>query len=116
MNQKERPDIVYGKTISIKCGCGCCFITLNLDDEKKPFEVFIKMGKAGGCATATSEAIARLLSWGLRSGAELTDAIHHLRGIQCNIPVHDGPVSCVDALAIGLIKLLEENYENTRSL
>lgn len=93
--------------MKIECGCGRKYVTLNLDDENNPFEVFDKMGKPGGCANSNSEAIARLISWGLRSGASIQDAIKHLRGIQCNMIVHDGPTSCADAIGIALAELLK---------
>ena len=106
-NQAERPAIIEGITARIQCGCGKIYLTLNFDEDK-PFEVFDVMGKAGGCAAATSEAMARLLSWGLRSGASLEDAIKHLRGIQCHQPVHEGAKSCPDAIGMALEAMINQ--------
>jgi len=100
--QAHRDKTIEGSTMMVKCGCGNKYVTLNFDSEGNPFEVFDIMGKAGGCASANSEALARLLSWGLRSGASLDDAIRHLSGIQCNEPVHDGALSCPDAIGSAL--------------
>lgn len=101
-----------GKTKKIETGCGRKYITLNFNDAGEPFEVFDIMGKAGGCASANSEAIARLITWGLRSGASLDEAIKHLRGIRCHEPIHNGATSCADAMAVALIEISKKDEGN----
>ena len=108
--QLQRPGVLFGKTREIECGCGKMFITLNCfalfeGDKPVPFEVFIQLGKAGGCANANMESLARLISWGLRSGASLDEAIKHLQDIQCHLPLFHGAKSCADAVAAALMEL-----------
>jgi len=74
------------------------------------FEVFARVGKAGGCADAQIEAIGRLISLCLRSGVEPRDIIKQLKGIRCPNPLltRGGTIlSCPDAIA----KALEEHIE-----
>ena len=112
---KERPAVVYGMTRRIRVPCGNLFITINLDENKEPFEVFITAGKAGGCLSANTEAIGRLISYILRTNPDswthLENIIGQLRGIGCGREVGFGKnkvLSCPDAVAIELYKFLVE--------
>ena len=100
--ERERPDQIRGTTTRIRTGCGPLFVTVNDDEQGSPFELFATLGKAGGCAAAQTEAIGRLVSLALRSGAPV-DVVHsHLRGITCHRPTGFGPtrvLSCGDAIA-----------------
>ena len=82
--------------------CSNLYITINEDEEGRPFEVFMQMGKAGGCAASQLEAIGRLVSLALRSGIDRKSIIDQLRGIRCPSPSwsKDGRIfSCADAIA-----------------
>ena len=77
-------------------------MTVNDDDRGSPFELFATLGKSGGCAAAQTEAIGRLVSLALRSGAPVDTVHNHLRGITCHRPTGFGPtrvLSCGDAIA-----------------
>ena len=77
-------------------------MTINEDEEGLPFEIFMQMGKAGGCAASQLEAIGRLLSMALRSGIKISSIIQQLRGIRCPSPSWEkgGRIfSCSDAIA-----------------
>jgi ribonucleoside-diphosphate reductase alpha chain len=99
---RHRPDIVQGKTVKTKVGCGNLYVTVNHDEDGRPFEVFAHMGKSGGCMHSQSEGIARMVSLALRSGGDPQDAVRQLKGIKCLNPtryqnqVYD---SCPDAIA-----------------
>jgi len=89
-----RPVTVPGFTIQRRTHCGKIFVTVTTQEEK-PFEVFIRFGKAGGCGSAMADGIARLVSYGLRSGLEPQAAVKALFGISC----HLGPKTCLSEVA-----------------
>ncbi len=99
---RPRPTVTRGTTTKVNTGCGNLYITINVDDNGMPFEVFIQMGKAGGCAASQLEAVGRLVSLALRSGVENKKIIDQLRGIRCPSPSWEkgGRIfSCADAIA-----------------
>ncbi len=106
---KKRPHVIKGCTRLLKTGCGNLYVTINEDENGKPFEVFTNIGKAGGCASSQAEAIGRLISLSLRSNVEPEEIVQQLKGISCHQPSWNegGKVlSCSDAIA----KSLERYY------
>ena len=104
LTPRARPEEMMGVTERIRTGHGNMYITVNFDDQSKPFEVFTTLGKAGGCDSAQLEAISRLVSLALRSGIDLQSIIEQLRGITC-CPAWDNGVlvrSAPDAVALAL--------------
>jgi len=84
---KKRPTILQGTTYKLKSAYGNLYITINSDEEGKPFEVFSQMGKAGGFFAAKLEAISRLISLALRSGISVKQIIVQLKGIRGPMPI-----------------------------
>jgi len=106
---RSRPDVTYGLTQRLETGCGHMYVTIN-SDEFGACEVFIQMGKVGGCASAQLEAIARLSSLALRSNVKLESIIRQLKGIRCPSPMwHNGTLitSCGDAVGQALENFLK---------
>ncbi len=107
---RPRPEVMRGTTTKINTGCGNLYITINEDGEGHPFEVFMQMGKAGGCAASQLEAIGRLVSLALRSGIDPAPIIEQLRGIRCPSPSWENGgtriFSCADAIARALERRL----------
>ena len=99
--KRERPLQMQGITNRVRTGHGNTFVTINLDQDGLPFEVFTTLGKAGSCDSAHLEAIARMVSLALRSGVPAEEIVDQLQGITCH-PVWDQGVmvrSVPDALA-----------------
>jgi ribonucleoside-diphosphate reductase alpha chain len=86
LEPRERPEIIKGTTYKINTGYGSLFVTVNDDEEGKPFEIFALTGKTGGVLAAKSEAICRLASLALRSGIDAEDIIDQLKGIRGPMP------------------------------
>ena len=99
---KARGEVAFGVTRKVITGCGNLYVTINEDEEGRPFEIFTQIGKAGGCVASQSEALGRMTSLALRGGVEASEIVKQMRGISCHIPVGFGNVkvtSCADAMA-----------------
>ncbi len=114
-HKRPRPAVVIGRTHEVKTPFGKAFVTVNRNGEtgKKPFEVFIMIGKSGSDSAAFSEAIGRLISGWLRSAADPNQALeeiaYQLRGIGGSASIGFGPervASIPDAVARVLINEL----------
>lgn len=103
LKKAPRPQSVDGATPKAMTGCGSIYVTIG-EVDGDIFEVFAKLGKAGGCAAAQIEAIARLISLARRFGIKPDEIVKQLKGISC----HEGDMttakSCADAIAIEIEK------------
>ena len=113
---RPRPKITAGRTIETRTGCGALYVTIN-EDEYGIAEVFVQLGKSGGCAASQTEAIGRLLSIALRSWVNPEALIRQLKGIRCpSIGFDEGEIitSCADGVAKVLEKYLKGEYKKTK--
>lgn len=101
---QERPEKLPGVTERIRTGHGNIYVTINFDKEGRPFELFTKLGKAGGCDSAQLEAISLLVSLSLRCGVDPQEVVDMLRGITCCPAWDKGTLvrSSPDAIALAL--------------
>lgn len=110
---RPRPTMTRGLTEKIALGCNrTLYVTIN-EDEMGMCEVFLQMGKCGGCTASQSEAIGRLISLALRSGIETKAIIRQLKGIRCPSPSwHNGnpTLSCSDAIAKSIRRYLNDTH------
>ena len=83
LTPRGRPQAMSGITERIRTGHGNMYVTINFDEDGRPFEVFTALGKAGGCDSAQLEAISRLASLALRSGIDIKAVVEQIRGITC---------------------------------
>jgi ribonucleoside-diphosphate reductase alpha chain len=118
-SMRQRPSVLRGHTRKIETPLGNMYVTINEDDQARPFEVFVALGKAGGPAMADAEAVGRLISLALRSGISLRDIHKQLRGISSDRAVGLGPnkvLSSPDAIAQVIEKYLDEKEGVQQSL
>lgn len=86
---RARPATLHGNTYRKNTPIGTAYITVNANGggNRKPFEVFINVGKAGSDVAADAEGLGRLISLILRMPSPLTpeeriaDIVAQLRGI-----------------------------------
>ena len=91
MVPRERPPSVLGITERVRTGHGTMYVTVNFDEDNKPFELFTAIGKAGGSEPAHLEGLSRLVTLCLRAGVDPNAIIYHLSGITSE-PVWDNGV------------------------
>ncbi|MBN1179325.1 MAG: ribonucleoside reductase class II [Anaerolineae bacterium] len=112
--RRPRPDALDGRTYRLRTPLGTAYITINVDGDGEPFEVFLNVGKAGSDTAAVSEAIGRLISYALRipsplSPAERTQQVaDQLKGIGGGRPLGFGRAR-VWSLPDGVAQILEEH-------
>lgn len=114
---RSRPVILRGRTYKMNTPVGEAYITINRDEEDRPFEVFVTIGKAGMHTSADAEAIGRLASLalrvaGLNSKEIARKIVSQLRGIGGASQVgfgKDRVMSLADAIAKALAEDLALN-------
>ena len=109
--ERERPAKLSGTTRRVRTGRGNVFVTVNMSDDGRPFEVFATHGKAGGNDAAMAEAVSRMVSLSLRSAVDPKDVVTQLRGIT-DMPAWDqGQLirSVPDAIALVIDEVIAES-------
>ena len=112
MAPRPRPSVTKGATRKVETAeCGDIYITVNQDDEGL-CEVFINMGRSGGCRSAQCEAIGVLISTALRAGVDPRSVSKRLKGIRCASPSWQPGgmiLSCADAIGKAMEMYMEES-------
>jgi ribonucleoside-diphosphate reductase alpha chain len=67
-----RPMMVEGVTYGTDTPVGKTYITINHDENRQPFEVFITVGKSGSDVAAMADALGRMISLNLRINGALS--------------------------------------------
>lgn len=117
LSPRPRAKVTFGMTIEMKTGCGDLYVTINEDEEGRPFEVFAQLGKAGGCSASQTEAIGRLASLALRSGISWELIVKQLKGISCDRSYGFGKnkvLSCADAVAKAIELYQDQRYSREK--
>jgi len=113
MQKMSRGKTHEGITPRIKTGCGWLYVTLNFQDGKL-FELFVTLGKAGGCAKCQTESVAKLITVALKYGVPLEDLVKKLEGNRCPIPLtwdSEEVLSCSDAIGKILRRYILESSD-----
>ncbi len=112
---RHRPVVTTGITERVRVGCGTnLFVTINEDTEGLS-EIFLSLGKSGGCVASHVESMGRLISLALRSRIDPKEIAVQLKAIRCPSPTfgQEGPVlSCADAVAKSVERFLENYSQN----
>lgn len=108
---RHRDESLNGFTHKMEIGCGKLYVTVN-HDEDGIAEVFTNTGRGGGC-TSQSEATARLVSLGLRSGIDPMAIVGQLKGIRCSATTGKSLkcTSCPDAIGRLIEKAININSD-----
>jgi len=113
-----RPPVLPGLTFRQSTPLGTAFITVNHTDQgaQEPFEVFVRLGKAGSDLEADAEALGRLISLILRLSSPISrvtrvqEIIEQLEMIGGAHSIHFGPAR-VRSLADGIARVLGRYLE-----
>lgn len=107
MNKIQRPLTLSGTTRKVATGCGNMYITVNHSDNDGIIEVFATLGKAGGCAKCTLEAVTRCITLGLKYGIPIEEFSNELNNCRCPSPGL-GNTSCIDAISKVFKDIIDE--------
>lgn len=81
-NKLERPIRRRGETFEINTPHGRLYCTFNKDNEGRPLEVFLRLGKSGTLENLLLDTISRLVSKNLQNCVPYKDVSSILRGIK----------------------------------
>ncbi len=110
---RTRPRTAKGITDEVQTVGGKMFVTLNFDENRAPFEVFLRIGKCGEIEYAHLEGLARMISYCLRIGGDPRGVVDQLAGITSE-PVWDKGTlirSAEDGVAAVIRKFLNGKYD-----
>ncbi|MEX2013231.1 MAG: ribonucleoside-diphosphate reductase, adenosylcobalamin-dependent, partial [Candidatus Levyibacteriota bacterium] len=69
---QTRPMLLEGYTYQFETPVGRTYVTINHNENKEPFEVFITIGKSGSDVAAMADALGRMISLNLRLESDVT--------------------------------------------
>jgi hypothetical protein len=57
-----RPQVLPRTTYKMPNNCGVIYVTVTTDPDGRPFEVFVRFGRTGGCGAAVFDGITKIIS------------------------------------------------------
>ena len=109
---RSRPRSLPSVTTKLKTELGSLFVTVGLDEEGQPLEVFGSLGKAGRLQHGMTELACRLVSLHLRRGTPLDEIIGQIQGISEMQPwpnrMEDGSTVYVNGLGDAIALVLRD--------
>lgn len=78
---RRRPRTLPSTTTKLRTEHGNLYVTVSVDEEGRPFEVFGALGKAGTFTSGVTELACRLISLHLRRGTPVEEIVEQCRGI-----------------------------------
>jgi len=109
--KRDRPTYLYGVTPRLDTGYGQIYVTINVDESGRPFEVFNIKGESGGFTNGFVEALAKTVSIALRSGVDPSEIADDLIGIRAPEVGFDSRYGQVQSIPDAVGKALREVTE-----
>ena len=108
---RDRPRSLPSTTTKLQTEFGNLYVTVSVDEDGEPFEVFGWLGKGGSFQHGVTELACRLISLHLRRGTPLQEVIEQMQGIQEMQPfwnrLGDGRSVAVHGLGDGIAHILK---------
>ena len=115
---RPRPRSLPSTTTKLNTEFGSLYVTVSVDEDGEPFEVFGFLGKGGSFQHGVTELACRLISLHLRRGTPLEEVIDQCQGIAEMQPYYnrlpDGKSVAVLGLGDGIAHVLK-SLSRTRS-
>ena len=111
---RARPRSLPSTTTKLQTEFGSLFVTVSVDEDGEPFEIFGFLGKGGSFQHCVTELACRLISLHLRRGTPLEEIIDQCQGIQEMAPFWnqlDGKSFPVLGLGDGIAHILKAHLE-----
>ena len=113
---RPRPRSLPSETTKLSTELGNLYVTVCLDDDGQPFEVFGSLGKAGSLQHGVTELACRLVSLHLRRGTPLEEIVDQCQGISEMQPwpnvMEDGSTVYVRGLGDAIALILRGHLES----
>ncbi len=108
---QARPRSLPSTTTRLQTELGNLYVTLSMDEDGAPFEVFGRLGKGGTFQHGVTELACRLISLHLRRGTPMEEVIDQCQGIAEMQPffnrMPDGGSVAVLGLGDGIAHILK---------
>ena len=112
---RARPRSLPSTTTKLQTEMGSLFVTVSVDDDGEPFEVFGYLGKGGSFQHGVTELACRLISLHLRRGTPVDEVIDQCQGIAEMQPffntMPDGRSIAVLGLGDGIAHILKAHLK-----
>ena len=112
---RSRPRSLPSTTTKLATELGNLYVTVCLDEDGQPFEVFGSLGKAGSLQHGVTELACRLVSLHLRRGTPIDEIVDQCQGISEMQPwpnvMEDGSTVYVRGLGDGIALILRGHLE-----
>ncbi|MXY44719.1 MAG: hypothetical protein F4Y50_11815 [Dehalococcoidia bacterium] len=111
---RARPRSLPSTTTKLQTEFGNLYVTVSVDEDGEPFEVFGWLGKGGSFQHGVTELACRLISLHLRRGTPVDEIVEQCRGIQEMQPFFnqiDGRSVAVLGLGDGIAHILSSHMK-----
>ena len=112
---RDRPRSLPSTTTRLQTEMGNLFVTVSVDEDGEPFEVFGFLGKGGSFQHGVTELACRLISLHLRRGTPIEEIVDQIQGIQEMAPfwnqMGDGRSVPVHGLGDGIAHILKAHLK-----